>query len=267
MEQHKLVKDSANIHTSRSCMTSTRKHACMRNWKTTNPSSGLHRTTNIFYSAKRHTCAHASTHLLTYDKWTKENGDTHKSIIRARWNKTNWLLIQQTYTHLLVQAHARSRMPSAGRHVCMYEQLKIHTYPSSGLDGTAQTGDWLSKHTHICSCKHMLAHVWRVHEGMHVWKIENSHKSIIRARWNKTNWLLILQTYTHLLVQAHARACMTSARRHACIKIENTHKSIIRARWNNTNLLLIQQTYTHLLVQAHARSRMTSARRHACMKN
>ena len=26
---------------------------------------------------------------------------------------------QQTYTHLLVQAHARSRMTSARRHACM----------------------------------------------------------------------------------------------------------------------------------------------------
>ena len=67
---------------------------------------------------------------------------------------------------------------------CMYEKLKTHTNPSSGLDGTTQTCYWYSKHTHIGSCKHTLAHVWRVHEGMHVWKIENTHKSIIRAKWN-----------------------------------------------------------------------------------
>ena len=32
----------------------------------------------------------------------------------------------------------------------------------------------------------------------------------------------IEQTYTHLLVQAHARSRMTSARRHACMKIGKT---------------------------------------------
>ena len=149
MEQHKLVIDSANIHTSR--MTSARKHACMRNWKTTNPSSGLDRTKKILYAAKRHTCAHVSTHSLTYDKWTKKIENAHKFIIRARWNNKTLLVIQQTYTHLLVQAHARSRMTSARRHACMK--------------------NW------------------------------NTHKSIIRSKWNNTNWLLTQQTYTHL---AHA---------------------------------------------------------------
>ena len=76
---------------------------------------------------------------------------------------------------------------------------------------------------------------------------------------------LIQKTYTHLLVQAHARSRMTSARRHACMK-----------DWKNTNPLsgldgtrnsIDSAKYTHVLVQAHTRSRMTSARRHACMKN
>ena len=147
--------------------------------------------------------------------WKIEN--THKSIIRVRWNNTNLLLIQQTYTHLLVQAHARSRMTSAWRHACT-KKLKIHTNSSSGLDGTTQTCYWYSKHTHICSCKHTLAHVWRVHERMHVWKIARTFKSIIRDWWSSTNWWLTKQTYTHLLVQAHARSRMTSARRHACMK-------------------------------------------------
>ena len=65
------------------------------------------------------------------------------------------------------------------------------------------------------------------------------------------------QTYTHALVQAHARSRMTGARRQACMK---THKSIIRARWNSKHSL-----HT-CVVQAHARSRMTGARRQACMK-
>ena len=177
------------------------------------------------------------------------------------------LVIDTANIHTSARASTRSLTYDECMKACMYDKLKVHTNSSSGLDGTTQTCYCNSKHTHICLCKHTLAHVWRVHEGMHVWTIENTHKSIIRAIWNSTNWRLTKETYTHLLVQAHARSCMTSARRHACIKIENTNKSIIRARWNNTNLLLIQQTYTHLLVQAHARSRMTSARRHACMKN
>ena len=39
------------------------------------------------------------------------------------------------------------------------------------------------------------------------------------------------QTYTHLLVQAHARSRMTTK---ACMYEQlEKHKSIIRARWNN----------------------------------
>ena len=127
------------------------------------------------------------------------------------------LVIDTANIHTSARASTRSLTYDECTKACMYEKLQRHSNPSSGLDGTAQTGDWLSKHTDICSCKHTLAHVWRVHEGMHLWKIENTHKSIIRARWNNTNLLLIQQTYTHLLVQAHARSRMTSARRHACM--------------------------------------------------
>ena len=128
------------------------------------------------------------------------------------------LVIDTANIHTSARASTRSLTYDECMKACMYEKLKTHTNRSSGLDGTKQTCYWYSKHTHICSCKHTLAHVWRVHEGMHVWKIENSHKSIIRARWNNTNLLLILQTYPHLLVQAHARSSMTSARRHACME-------------------------------------------------
>ena len=128
------------------------------------------------------------------------------------------LVIDTVNIHTSARASTRSLTYDECTKACMYEKLKIHTNPSSGLDVTAQTANWLSKHTHICSSKHTLANVWRVHEGMHVWKIENTHKSIIRAKWNNTNLLLIQQIYTHLLVQAHAHSRMTSARRHACIK-------------------------------------------------
>ena len=128
------------------------------------------------------------------------------------------LVIDTANIHTSARASTRSLTYDECTKACMYEKLKTRTNPSSGLDGTKQTSYWCSKHTHICSCKHTLAHVWRVHEGMHVWKIAKTFKSIIRARWNSTNWWLTKQTYTHLLVQAHARSRMTSARRHACMK-------------------------------------------------
>ena len=128
------------------------------------------------------------------------------------------LVIDTANIHTSARASTRSLTYDECTKACMYEKLKAHITPSSGLDGTTQTCYWQSKHTHICSCKHTLAHVWRVHEGMHVWKIAKTFKSIIRARWNSTNWWLTKQTYTHLLVQAHARSRMTSARRHACMK-------------------------------------------------
>ena len=128
------------------------------------------------------------------------------------------LVIDTANIHTSARASTRSLTYDECMKACMYEKLEIHTNSSSGLDGTTQTCYWYSKHTHICSCKHTLAHVWRVHEGMHVWKIARTFKSIIRDRWSSTNWWLTKQTYTHLLVQAHARSRMTSAQRHACMK-------------------------------------------------
>ena len=72
------------------------------------------------------------------------------------------------------------------------------------------------------------------------------------------------QTYTHLLVQAHARSRMTASRKASMYEKLKTHTN--PAGLDGTRKAFIEQTYTHLLVQAHARSRMTSARRHACMK-
>ena len=73
------------------------------------------------------------------------------------------------------------------------------------------------------------------------------------------------QTHTHLLVQAHTRSRLTSARRHACMK--NWKNKNPSSGLDGTRNIIHSETYTHLLVQAHGRSRMTSARRHACMKN
>ena len=55
----------------RSRMTSARRHACMKNWKNTNQSSGLDGTRNSIHSANIHTSARASTRSLTYDECTK----------------------------------------------------------------------------------------------------------------------------------------------------------------------------------------------------
>ena len=183
MEQHKLVIDTANIHTSTRASTRSLTYdkctkACMyEKLKThTNPSSGLDGTTQTCYNtANIHTSARASTRSLTYDECMK---------------------------------------------ACMYEKLKTHTNPSPGLDGTTQACYWYSKHTHICSCKQTLAPILTYDECTKACMYEKlkKHRSIIRARLNSTNWWLTQHTYTHLLVQAHARSCMTSARRHACMK-------------------------------------------------
>ena len=73
---------------------------------------------------------------------------------------------------------------------------------------------------------------------------------------------LIQQTYKHLLVQAHTRLHMTSARKHACMK-----------NWKNTNPLSgldgtgnsIHSANIHN--GARANTCMTSAQNHACIKN
>ena len=114
----------------RSRMTSARRHACMNNWKNTNPLSGLDGTTKSIKSANIHTSARASTSFLTYDGCTKaciyEKLEKHKSIVRARWNKK-----QHTF--------------SKRRHACMNKWK--NTNPSSGLDGTTKSIKSANIHT------------------------------------------------------------------------------------------------------------------------
>ena len=95
MEQEEAFIEQTYTHLlvqahARSRMTSARRHACMQNWKNTNPSSGLDGTRNSIHSATIHTSARASTRSLTYDVCTKacmyEQLEKNKSIIRARWN-------------------------------------------------------------------------------------------------------------------------------------------------------------------------------------
>ena len=75
---------------------------------------------------------------------------------------------QQTYTHALVQAHARSRMTGARRQASM----KTHTNPSSGLDGKPNI------HTCARASTRSLTYDGCTKAGMY----ENTLKSIIRAR-------------------------------------------------------------------------------------
>ena len=51
------------------------------------------------------------------------------------------LVIDTANIHTSARASIRSLTYNECTKACMYEQLKIHTNPSSGLDGTAQTGD------------------------------------------------------------------------------------------------------------------------------
>ena len=51
------------------------------------------------------------------------------------------LVIDTANIHTSARASTRSLTYDECPKACMYEQLNIHTNPSSGLDGTAQTGD------------------------------------------------------------------------------------------------------------------------------
>ena len=135
----------------------------------TNPSSGLDRTaqTCYWYSKPTHICSckHTLAHV-----WRMHEG-MHVLKIEKPQNSSSGLdrttnIIHSAKRHTRARASTPSLTYDECTKACMDEKLKKHTNPSSGLDWTAQTGDWLSKHTNICSCKHTLAHVWRVHEGM-----------------------------------------------------------------------------------------------------
>ena len=71
------------------------------------------------------------------------------------------------YTHALVQAHARSRMTSARRQACM----ETHTNPSSGLDGTAN----------IHTCARASTRSLTYDKCTKACMYENTHKSITMA--------------------------------------------------------------------------------------
>ena len=90
-------------------MTSARRHACTKNGKNKNPLSGLDGTGNSIHSANIHTCVSAGTRSLKYDEYTKsymsEKLKTHTNPSSGIDGTRNSIL-QQTYTHALVQANA-----------------------------------------------------------------------------------------------------------------------------------------------------------------
>ena len=239
--------------------------------------------TNSIHPAYIHTSARASTRSLTYDECTKacmyEN--THKSIISARWNNKQHSFNIEIHTHL--EAHNMSRGS-----VCMFVYQFICCQDGIIRARWNNKQHSFSKHTHICSCKHTLAHVCTK-----ACMYENTLKSIIRARWNNKQHSFNIETHTHL--EAHnmssGSVCMfvdqfnfcqkgiirarwndnsihpanihTSARARTCsltydectkaCMYENTHKSIIRARCNNKQHSFNIEPHTHL--EAHNMSR------------
>ena len=161
MEQEEAFIEQTYTHLlvqahARSRMTSARRHACMQNWKNRNPSSGLDGTRNSIHSA--------------------------------------------TYTHLLVQAHARSRMMCARRHACMNNWK--NTNPSSGLDGTTKSIKSANIHTSARASTRSLTYDECTKACMYA-KLEK-HKSIVRARWNKKQHTF--SKHTHICSCKHTLA-------------------------------------------------------------
>ena len=156
----------------RSRMTSARRHASMKNWKNTNPSSAhddgftkasmyeklLDGTRNSNHSVNIHTSARASKHSLTYDECTKaciyKKLEKHKSIIRYRWNNKKH---NSANIHTSARASTRFLTYDGCTKACMYEELEKHSFIVIARWNRKQHS--LSKHTHICSCKHTLVHV------------------------------------------------------------------------------------------------------------
>ena len=163
MEQEKAFIEQTYTHLlvqahARSRMTSARRHACMKNWKNTNPSSGPDGTTKSIHSVNIHTSARASKHSLTYDECTKaciyKKLEKHKSIIRARWNNKKH---NSANIHTSARASTRFLTYDGCTKACMYEELEKHKSIVRHRWNRKQHS--LSKHTHICSSKHTLAHV------------------------------------------------------------------------------------------------------------
>ena len=238
-----------------------------------NPSSGLDGTAQNGDWLSKHThicsCKHTLAHVWRVHEsmhvWEIEKPQIH----HQGQIEQHKLVIDTSKIHTSARASTRSLTYDEFTNACMYEKLKTHTNPSSGLNGTTQTCYWYSKHTHICSCKHIHTSARASTRSL---MYEECTKVCMYEKLKNTNQSLGLDRKTNIVHSAKRHTCAHTRTRSLMYdkwtkEIENIHKSIIRAKWNNTKWLLTQQTCTHLLVQAHSHSRMTSARKHACMKN
>ena len=139
-------------------------------------------TTNSIHLVNIHTSARASTRSLTYDECTKacmyEN--THKSIIRARWNNKKHSFNINTHTHL--EAHNMSLGS-----VCMF------VYQFNCCQDGITMARWNKNSIHLANI-HISArastHSLTYDESTKACMYENTNKSIIRTRWNNKQHLL-----------------------------------------------------------------------------
>ena len=118
MEQQKALIQQTYTHLlvqahASSRMTDARRHACMKNWKNTNPLSGLDGTGNNIHSANIHTSARASPRSLTYDECTKA----------CLYEK----LKKHTNTSSGLDGTTKS-IHSANIHTCARASTRSHTY-------------------------------------------------------------------------------------------------------------------------------------------
>ena len=114
----------------RSCMTSAQRHACMKNWINTNPSSGLDGKRNSIHSANIHTCACASTRSLTYDKCMKacmyEKLITHTNPSSGPDGTTK--SIHPVNIHTSARASKHSLTYDECTKACIYKKLEKHKF-------------------------------------------------------------------------------------------------------------------------------------------
>ena len=136
--------------------------------------------------------------------------------------------IQQTYTHLLVQAHARPHMTSAQRHACLNDWK--NTNPTSGVDGTTKSIHLAHIHTSARASTRSLTYVECTKACMYE-KMKTHTNPLSELDGTGNN---IHSANIHTSARASTRSLTYDECTKACMynKLEK-HKSIIRARWNN----------------------------------
>ena len=160
-------------------------------------------------------------------------------------------LIQQTCTHLLAQAHTRSRMTSAWRHACM------KTHKSIIRARWNNKKHLFRKHTHIFLYKLTLAHVWRVHESMHAWE------SVTRARWNNKHHIFNMKKHTHTHLEAHNMNCLV---RSFCLFVDRFNFCVkMKSSWVDWTTNTTRSANMHTSACASTRSLTYDECTKACM--